>query len=310
MLELNTLRLSHSSHKIFESCERKLEFRKFYAHTKNINRELPGEVGHALHTGYQSWLVNKDRDTAIKDMMFRYPIDLCSDPNNVRSLEACYATLNEMIDSGIFMEYEIASILCPDGIVRKAVEVPFLIKIKNFSISDERQIDVEYIGWIDLILFNRVMEEYIVGDIKTTRLNEKDYTPLYAFDTQCLPYALVLEAILGLSIKSLNVSYLVAYVDLQKPRVLRYSFEKSETDIRDWARTLYSDLNEIKKFYSLGWFPRRPNSCYSFRKTCQFFDICHTRNPEAISQWFLMGEEPFVEEEFKPWFTIWLELAA
>ena len=46
MLELNTLRLSHSSHKIFESCERKLEFRKFYAHTKNINRELPGEVGH------------------------------------------------------------------------------------------------------------------------------------------------------------------------------------------------------------------------------------------------------------------------
>lgn len=310
MLELEKLRISHSSHSTLQSCERKLEFRKFYPHATDIERDLPPEVGHALHTGYQSWLMDKDRDKAVLDMMFRYPIDLCADPNNYRSLEASYATLNTMIDSGIFMEYEIASIRCPDGIIRKAVEVPFQIDIKNFSLSDDRQVDVEYVGYIDLILFNRVLEEYIVADIKTTRLNEKDYTPLYAFDTQCLPYALVLEAILGLSIKRLTASYLVAYVDLQKPRVLRYTFEKSEIDIRDWARTLYSDLLEIKKFYALGWFPRRPNSCYSFRKTCQFFDICHTRNPAAITQWFLMGKEPFSEKKFEPWFRVELELAA
>lgn len=310
MLELETLRLSYSSHSTFESCARKLEFRKFYPHATNIEENLPGEVGHALHTGYQDWLVNRERESAIQAMMLRYPIDLCSDPNDHRSLEACYATLNTMMDSGIFMEYEVASIHCPDGVIRKAIEVPFQIDIKNFSVHNDRQVNVIYVGFIDVILFDTILQEYIAPDIKTTRLNETDYSVLYNFDTQCLPYSMVLERILGQPLKRLNVNYLVAYVDLVKPRALRYSFEKSEEDIRDWARTFYSDLLEIKKFYSLGWFPRRHKGCYSFRKKCEFFDICHTRNPEAIKKWFLMGDEPFVEKEFKPWFKMELELAA
>ena len=311
MLDITTLRLSYSSYNgSYQSCERKFEFSKLYPHTEDQEISLDGETGHALHVGYQSWLMERDRDKALEAMMFRYPIGLCSNPVKPKSLEACFASLNQMTDSGIFLEYEIATIKCPDGVIRKAVEVPFQININNFSLSDSKLIKVIYVGIIDVILYNTLTDEYIVTDIKTTRWDLPDYSVLYNFDAQCLPYAMILERILGHKLDHLKADYLVCYVDIMKPRALRYSFDKTAEDIRDWARTLLVDLTNMKTFYNMGWFPRRPKSCIAFNKPCRFYDICHSRDPETITEWFLMGKEPIKEREFKPWFTMDLELVA
>jgi len=270
MHNLEQFRYSYSSSMTFDSCARKLEFKKFYPSSAR-DRSLPGDVGKALHIGYQSYVVHGDRDRAIFDMQIAYPVDLNSNPTNLWSVEACYPTLNLMMDSGAFLEYEIAEIVCLDGKTRKAVEVPFQIDIKNFSLSDVRHIPVIYVGYIDLILRDRIMNEYLVTDIKTTRNNIIDLTPNYYFDEQCIPYDMILESILGHSLDSLLVKYMSVYVDIDKPKVTPYEFRKSREDIEDWARGLLIDLQKIKMYYNMGWFKRSPKACLAYKRVCEYF---------------------------------------
>lgn len=306
---LEHLYISDSSLGVYSTCERKFEFRKLYRNSGRSS-DLPGEVGKALHTGYQSWLVHKNRDRAIYDMMAAYPIELCSDPGNPRSIQACFATLNNMMDSSYFIEYDIATVKCPDGVERPAIEVPFEILIKGFSLSDERHIPVSYIGYIDAILYDKIIDEYSIMDVKTTRFDLKDKTALYHNDPQCLPYGMILERILGHGLHSLTVRYLAVYVDIMRPLTQKYEFEKSKEDIQDWGRTFLCDINEIKAFYNMRWFPKRGKQCVNFKQRCQFFDICNSRNPANIQNWFDIEVGETDERPFEPWFKMELELAA
>lgn len=309
MIDIQQLRLSHSSSTTLDSCARKLEFRKFYPSLVK-NESLAGEVGHCLHTGYQSYLVNKDREMAIYDMIRRYPIHLNSNPSDPISVEACYSTMNCMIDSGAFLEYDIAKIKCLDGETRAAIEVPFQIDIDNFSLSDTRDIKVIYVGFIDAILYDKILDEYLVIDIKTTRWNLIDKTAVYHFDEQCIPYAIVLERILGHSLDNLTVKYMSVYIDIEKPKVQPYEVKKNRTDIEDWARGLLVNLQNIKMYYQTGWFKRNPNACVSFGKVCSYFEICNQRDDEVITKYLTLGKEPYVEKEIIPWIKMNLELAA
>jgi len=314
MLQLTKLRLSHSSLQTFRSCARKLEFRKFHP-TMTKDESLDGEVGHALHVGYQHYLVNQDRDAAIFAMLQRYPVHLNSNPSNPKSVEACYPTLNAMIDSGAFLEYEIAEIKCLDGEVRKAIEVPFQIDLTGFDLGINSNnlshtIPIIYVGFIDAILYDKVLSEYLVIDIKTTRWHLDDMTPVYHFDEQCIPYAIVLERILGRSLDNLTVKYISVYIDIEKPKVTPYEFKKTRIDIEDWARGLLIDLQMIKMYYQMGWFKRSPSSCVTFNKVCPHFGLCNQRDHTAIARHLTLDQKPYVEEEIIPWIKLDLELAA
>lgn len=309
MLDIKRLRLSHSSIATFRSCARKLEFKKFFPATAR-DESVDTGVGHALHTGYQSYLVNLDRDKAIYDMMRDYPIHLNSNPVHVKSVEACYASLNAMIDTGAFTEYEIAKIKCLDGVVRPAIEVPFQIDIKGFWLDEAKTIKVIYVGFIDAILYDKIKDEYIVIDIKSTRWKLNDMGAVYHFDEQCIPYAMVLERILGHSLDSLTVKYMSVFVDIEKPKVTSYEYIKDKTDVEDWARGLLVDLQNIKMFYNMKWFKRNPNGCVAFGKTCSYFEICNQRDDEAITRYFTLDQEPITEEEIEVWIKMDLELAA
>ena len=309
--DMTELRISDSSlNGGYKSCARKLEFRKFY-NVPGSSRSLAGDVGNALHAGWQNYVVTNDKQAAMGAMMLAYPIDLNSNPSDYRSLEACYATLNKMFDSTHLIEYEIAQIKCLDGITRPAVEVPFLIKIKNFSLSDEKVVPVHYIGFIDLILKHRIDESFIVVDIKTHRQNADDMTPKYMYDEQCIPYGLILERILGHDLEGFFTWYYSVYVDITKPRVKVYKFPKNQYDIRDWARGFYNDLETVKRFYNAGWFPRSGKSCMNFNKPCEFFDICNSRDKSVIEQYILSNfKSPSIDRFKGPWIEVELELAA
>ena len=56
--------------------------------------------------------------------------------------------------------------------------------------------------------------------------NLKDKTAIYHFDEQCIPYAIVLERVLGHSIDNLTVKYLSVYIDIEKPQVQPYEVKK------------------------------------------------------------------------------------
>ncbi len=310
LYNIDRLRLSASTLNTFRSCPRKMEFRKFYKHASDPEENLPGDVGNALHRGYQSYLIHRDKDKAIYDMMMAYPIHLNSNPVNARSIEACYATLQLMMNTPAFLEYEIAQVKCLDGKTRPAVEVAFEIDIKNFSVSSYKNVPVTYVGFIDAILYDRMLNEYIVMDIKTTRYNLSDMTPVYMFDDQCIPYAIVLERVLGHAIDSLNIKYMSVYVDIKEPKTRIYPFVKGKDDIADWARSLYIDLQDMKRFSDLHWFKRNHNSCVSFNRTCAFFEICNKRDVQGIQRFLLMNDEAYVEKKIDPWIKMELELAA
>ncbi len=309
MMHIKSLRMSHSSQATYRSCSRKLEFKKFRPQTAR-DESIDTGSGKSLHAGYQEYLISGDRDKAVWEMMLEYPIHLCSNPTNVKSLEACYATLNCMLDTGSFREYGIADIKCLDGVTRPAIEVPFQIDIKDFSLSDERHIPVTYVGFIDAILYDVILDEYLVVDIKTTRRYMDDMDAVYYYDEQCIPYAIVLERILGHSLDNLTVKYMSVFLDIEKPKVSPYEYIKTKEDVEDWARGLLVDLQTIKMYYSMNWFKRNPNACAAFGRTCQFFKICNKRDDESINSYLTLDEPPIEEEPFVPWIKLEMELAA
>lgn len=311
------LRISHSSLELFRSCPRKFEFHKFYDHSRR-GTGLAAEVGKALHAGYQTFLTTGSEDDAIAAYMFAYPIELCSDWKNYRSLEAGYATLQALIHSKNADVYEISQVQCTDGQLRPAIEVPFEIKLAGFSLDGQFAQDgtpcfpVSYIGFIDLFLYNKLDNEHSVVDIKSHRQSVKDMSPVYTFDEQCVPYSIVLEHAMGHAITGLDVEYLSAYVDLMEPRVNCFKFHKSKEDVADWLTGIVVDLQMIKNFYRLDWFKRHAKSCLAFNRPCKFFDICATRNAEKIQKIFTTETEELdadTEQEFKPWISVELEVA-
>ena len=311
MLNLKELRLSHSSHSSGRTCWRKLEFSKFYSISRRYEQSLAGDVGNCLHTGFQHYLSHHDKEDAQFAMLIDYPIHLNSNPVDVRSVEACYATLEAMMSTPVLAEYSLASVECMGGVVRKAVEVPFEITIKDFSLSNDEHVPLIYTGFIDALMYNELTNEYIVVDIKTTRQNVDDMTPTYRFSDQCLPYAIVLEKMLGHGLGDLSVKYLSVYVDIKQPKIKLYSFERTEREVQDWARGFLVDVQSIKMFYQMQWFPRNGEKCMAFNKPCSYFDICEMRDVEKIQDMLLLNpDDLYIPRQEAPWVTIDLELAA
>jgi PD-(D/E)XK nuclease superfamily len=272
---IQMLVLSHSSRESFRSCARKLEFRQFYG--ENRGREddnFAGNVGNALHRGLAKWLTTYDENKAMVAMLKSFPYD-------DRGLEACVATLDCLIHSGILLSYEIAKIKLADGRVVDCIEVPFAIQITGSPLD----IPVWFVGIIDCILYDRIHDRYVVVDLKTTRQRSNDMAVRFEFDEQCIPYSLVLEHALGRSIEELEMSYFSVFIDLREPKPSMFPVRKTKDDVADWYRGLCDDIERIAKYYKETWFPRATSgtTCLSWNRRCQFYDVCCHRKPEILN---------------------------
>lgn len=297
--------LSHSSRSTFRSCARKFEFFKFYTAMVESEDDFPAQVGTALHRGFQTWLQTQDEDAALFEMALAYPHDLeYSDKNGQRSLEACVHTLQMMMDSHLIQPYEIAKIVCGDGVTRDAIEVPFAIKI----VGAPSELPIWYVGFIDCILFNRIEQKYVVVDIKSTRQHLIDFEPRYRYDEQCIPYGIVLEHALGHEISEIDVAYLSCYIDLETPKINLYNFTRDQDAVHDWLRGLCEDVDRICRYHRTKWFPRTTDGqvCISWNRPCAFTDVCYERNVSVLKRMltfspreglFHTGQEPWISVE-------------
>lgn len=302
------LALSDSSvNNRFKSCARKLELNKLYDHTRSEYEESQAAgAGHALHAAYQQYLATGSKEAAAFALMMRYPIETQRSPNEARSLEACYSTFLEMLANPIDSRYKLAYVQ-HQGKQKPAVEVPFRITFKDVSLFPDRFVPIYWDGYIDIILWDTLEQVYVVVDIKTTRKSRYDYSEMFKRDQQCLPYAYVLEKALGQAAESLRVIYFVCYIDAMEPRAVQYPFEKTKSDIQEWAFSAATDINAIRHFAQLGFFPKNGKSCDVY-SVCQYADVCDYDNPNAIRGWLdLTYGKPDYEErrvEFQPWFEL------
>jgi hypothetical protein len=277
--------LSHSSRSSLRRCSRIFEFSKLYGDSEEKEEAFAAEVGKALHAGSQEYFISKDEKKAVMKFLLSYPHELeftKAENHYNRSLEACYATLMELLRSPIFDRYELVYINTRFDDRRPAIEVPFAIEITNSPFA----IPVWFVGFIDAILYDRVNDNYLVTDIKTTRVRLTDYSMRYEFDEQTVPYGIILEHILGRKIEEFRVSYLSAFIDLTEPKVTMYPFIKTQAHIDDWYRGLCDDITRISKYYREEFFPRATSgdTCLSFNRACYFADYCTHRDPRIITR--------------------------
>ena len=300
--------LSYSSDGVYEHCKRKFEFYKFY---QRMQREdsFDGEVGKAMHHGFQTWLRHgctpEAREIAYYELCLAYPVlmDRGGDPADKKSLEACYGALEDIFNKGgLLLEYEIATVKCLDGIERPAIEVEFEIWIDGMFCDGRPFV---YRGFIDAILFNRFTGEYRVIDLKTTGWSGDHLVGKYKFSSQCVIYGIVLQAILQQPL-NFTATYVNAVINILEPETTYVSFPKTDTDVSDWATGLYMRLKQIIEFKERDFFPRTEHGCVTFKRPCEFLGICEVRDREVIDAY--LAEKYVQEPKRNPWVRLILPL--
>lgn len=306
---MDYLRMSYSSGNTFESCARKFELDKLYP--KRLKREdaYAANTGSALHAGYQHYLANHDRDAATWAFMEAFPYELeFQETNDYRSFEACLATFEEMLDSLSLGDYALAKIKKPDGSVVPATEVPFEIRFEGVHLPPTQKYPdgcgVAFIGYIDAIMQNLMTDMYRTLDIKTHRDRTHDRTGKYKFDSQQIPYGIVVDQIAGQSVEQFEVLYLDTYIDILEPSVKLYPFLKSQEDLQEWLLTRVMQFQSMERFASGGFWPRTSGGCMFYNRPCRYLEPCVSRDPRVLKEWFLMGETAADEETWNPWVTV------
>lgn len=270
--------ISHSSRGTLRTCERKFEITKFYQDIPS-DESMEGEVGKAIHAGYQKYLMTEDLDEALLEMMFAYPIKENSDAGEGRSLEACVATLERMVQNIRLLEYKIANIQCLDESVRPAIEVEFEIWLEG-PIFNGRPI--VYVGFIDAILFNVLSGEFMVVDIKSHRRNNFNPAAEFTFHGQCLPYGVVLQRATDQDIHRFQVMYIGAYIDILEPIIQPCVFQKTETNVQEWFTGLYFDVKAMVEMGAVDHWPRREHGCQLYGKPCYFLSLCQEKDKPTL----------------------------
>lgn len=306
------LRMSHSSQGLFHGCKRKFEFTKFFPQPEK-EEYWDTMTGSALHAGYQHFLVHRDPDLAVWEMMKNFDLRVHSfKEHEPKTLEACYSTLMALIhhNAGL-LQTKVAEIKAPNGDIVPAIEVPFQINLLVDGVPYEVApgLPVIYVGFIDAVLVDFVTGEFIVEDLKTTgRINNDPMVP-YMYDEQAIPYSLVLKVALGQDFRQLTMRYLMAKIDLVSPEIVPLDFMRTTDLLQDWAQGLLCDLEEIKRHLEMNWWPRRASHCKSWNTTCKFFDVCGNRDRDFLWEYFSMTQGAKVGgEEIVPLFTVDLDL--
>lgn len=313
--EPETLTVSHSSLS-GASCRRRFMYYKILQMSRRTN-SLAGGAGQALHNGYQKYLITGDMGAAIEELLFTYPYRYCKSSFDPRSVEACLATLRAIIEKHdrSFSTKQLAQIEKPNGEIVPAVEVPFEIRL--FSAGERITIydrPVSYTGYIDEIFRDIEVEgKFSVEDLKTTGKHRKDYTPMWLFEEQTLPYQFVLSNILGAQLKEFETNIICAFIDILEPRVQIIPLLRTADNVKDWARGLLLELYIIRQCASHNWWPRNGKQCDTYG-ICNYFDICQMSEARGLDN-FLGTDEtgawPFNDTgrgDWEPYFILDLDL--
>lgn len=313
------LRVSYSSLNVASTCWRKFEFRKLYPKKVWTGEDFyAANVGKAIHEGYQNYLVSQDKESAIWAMMQTFPFEAeIQQSNDSRSFEAALSTFEEMLSEVRIQEYELAKIRRPNnpaeilqglsgGVVVPAIEVPFEIRFKGITLPDGR--GIAFTGFIDAILRNHLSGLFRTTDIKTTRVNMRDSTAKYQFDSQQVPYGIIVDHVAQGEVDAFEVLYFDCYVDLLEPTVKLYPFMKTRTDVQEWITNKVLQFQNIQRFMVADYFPRAESGCLAWQKPCVYLEPCISRDRASLTEWFLMGEEAAKEEEFFPWIVADIEV--
>lgn len=268
--------LSYSSLLEFHSCPRRNQLNRMRVNQTRIN-SVTFSFGHVVGLGMQLSMQGKDWETILFQCFLMWQVDLLAEEARakksfftaIQAVEIFHRQKNSMqlSDGTKLSDYDLAYF---NDI--PAVELSFRIDIiAGFA----------YRGFVDAILIHKVTGEYLVLEIKTTGSKEIDEAT-YKNSAQALGYSIILDAVAKTTghSSSYRVLYIVYKSSISEFELL--TFDKSFTKRADWIRDIIMDVNLIGYYNSQGVFPSRGESCYSFFRQCQHFNLCQMSDKVLI----------------------------
>jgi PD-(D/E)XK nuclease superfamily len=291
--------LSYSSSNQINSCARKYQIRKRFNHSSSFSDDsLASMGGRAIHGYIQDYMSGLDQQTMDLNFFHNWDFNVeqeDSDWNrNTRGMEACLVSARSAISQLSLNASQIATININNNL-QSAIEVKFNIILTN----DKWKNDYHYRGSIDLITYSQLHGIYTVYDIKTHRDESKvpiDYK--YKYDTQTIPYGLVISQITGQSIDNFQAHYMSLFVDVTNPRANIIQFTRTKKDVDYWFTSTVRQIEQIEQYSEDKVWPRSTTGCDAYRKPCAFFKYCDIEEPFALQMSLLKFGQPIVPKPF------------
>lgn len=255
--------LSYSSILSLHSCPRKFQLYKL--RSSGRSEEAPKSTitfayGHIVGEGIQYVLQGLPKEEVIWRMFLGWHTDLFAEDEKMKkSFWSAVIAIERFIhirDSELLNEYEL---LYYEG--KPATELSFAVSFPDgFRLR----------GFVDAVLRNRITGEIVVLECKTTgsaTLNPAQFKN----SAQGIGYSIVLD-VLAPEISSYKVIYLVYQTKGQEYTILE--FPKSYLQRALWIKELLLDIETIKMYDREGVYPMHGESCYSFFRECEYFNVC------------------------------------
>lgn len=269
---------SYSRSLALHACPRKFELdAKFEI---NARREsVTFAYGHAVGAGVQYTIAGYSLPKMLVRVLqeYDYPMDTVGTANEIRSNKSLWSAL--MMSAKFWHAYnnkqlvnlngwEIAKFKGEAGKELVAVELTFVIDLGD---------GFTYEGHVDLILYNPVLNRYLIVELKTTGSKVVDEAS-YRNSAQALGYSVVVDTIAGdlKASASFDVLYYVAKsVD---ESFIPLVFTKTPEDKAKWIMSIITDKRTIEMYEDLGFYPQYGESCYNFFRRCDYYGRCHQDN--------------------------------
>lgn len=268
--------LSYSSCCTLHTCPRKYQLRKLFSpETQTRERDIHTDFGSLVGLGLQHYyLSNFDLQTTYLMMLSSWKEDLDSE-EGLRDKKTFFHALLA-IDKFIqvaqtrFKDYELFNVTHEDTL---GVNGTWAGCELGFSVSFFD--NFKYRGFVDILLIHKYTRKFLVIECKTTK-TKRFHPAQFKNSGQGLGYSLVVDTIsskLGnKQAEAFDVVYLVWSTSEGEWNEL--TIEHSHTDRAQWLRNILFDIERISVYEKAGMFPMHGESCYSYFRACDYFDLC------------------------------------
>ena len=258
------LNLSYSSLGTLHSCPRKFQLYRLQSQEESNDTDGTANVtfafGHAVGEGIQSVMQGLSYEQVMFNMFNIWHADLYDeDKKRNKSFWVAMLAIQKFIamrESGFLQDYELVYF---NG--KPAVELGFRITFPD---------GFKFRGFVDVVLRNKITGEILVLELKTS--SSTSLAPAtYKNSAQAIGYSVVLDVLFP-ELSSYKVLYLVFLTKTMEYEKL--DFTKTYLQRALWIQELLLDIEVIKMYESVGIYPMRGESCYSFYRECEYLNLC------------------------------------
>lgn len=257
---------SYSQLQELHRCPRRLQLLKYRANedagSEAAEDNINFSYGHSVGAGVQSIVTGTPLHIALFNGWMAWHAEF--DARDIKGKKSIWEAAIAIEKFGILWEetlrHEWEIVLLPSG--KPAIELTYSLDCGN---------GYKHYGHVDIVLRNRVTDEYAVFELKTTKYKSVDEAT-YANSSQGIGYSVALDAIFpGLS--SYEVFYFI-YSSGERTWIAM-PFQKTTAQKTEWIRDTLLDHAMMDKYEELAFYPKRGENCYAFFRRCEFFGACN-----------------------------------